>query len=131
MIKTLVLARANFCGDRLPPFLSIVEDGVDVEDNSTEWIHTVLDHLTDLELGVTHFFHDRAVPNFSHTPYRAAIAGSLVATSFARSRRTLACFQVASSCIFPSIITAPVPSGIAAKIFSANFTSATSGEKTR
>ena len=30
---------------------------------------------------------------------------------------TLACFQVASSCILPSIITAPLPSGMAARIF--------------
>src|SRR5438105_1644365 len=56
---------------------------------------------------------------------------SLAATMVARSTRTLACFQVASSCILPSIMTAPAPSGMAAKIFSANFTSATSGENTR
>ena len=30
---------------------------------------------------------------------------------------TRACFQVASSCILPSIMTAPDPSGIAARIF--------------
>ena len=40
----------------------------------------------------------------------AAIAGSFAATCFARSTITLACFQVASSCILPSIITAPRPS---------------------
>ena len=44
---------------------------------------------------------------------------------------TFACFQVASSCILPSIITAPEPSGIASRIFLANATSAGSGEKHR
>ena len=42
---------------------------------------------------------------------------SSCATSSARSTMTLACFQVASSCILPSIMTAPVPSGIASRIF--------------
>ncbi len=59
------------------------------------------------------------------------MAGSLLATMRARSTTTLACFQVASSCILPSIMTAPLPSGIAARIFFANATSAGSGEKTR
>ena len=45
-------------------------------------------------------------------------------TSLARSTTTLACFQVASSCILPSIITAPLPSGIASRIFFAKATSA-------
>ncbi len=45
---------------------------------------------------------------------------------------TLACFQVASSCILPSIITAPLPSGIAARILAAKRTSSTgSGLNTR
>ena len=35
------------------------------------------------------------------------MAGSLLATMRARSTTTLACFQVASSCILPSIMTAP------------------------
>src|SRR5215467_2145672 len=67
----------------------------------------------------------------NHNWYNAAIAGSLAATSCARSTTTLACFQVASSCILPSIMTAPLPSGMAARIFFANATSAGSGEKTR
>src|SRR4051794_10161443 len=66
-----------------------------------------------------------------HTPYLSPISSSFPATIRARSTTTLACFQVASSCILPSIMTAPVPFGIAARIFSANFTSATSGENTR
>src|ERR1041385_1578582 len=75
---------------------------------------------------------DNALTAYSHyTPYRSFISASLPATIFARSTTTLACFQVASSCILPSIMTAPEPSGIAARIFSANFTSLTSGEKTR
>jgi hypothetical protein len=68
MIEGLVFARADFGRDRSPPLLGIVEDGVDVEDDATERIHAVLDHLTDLEFGVTHFFHDKAVPYFLHTP---------------------------------------------------------------
>ena len=36
---------------------------------------------------------------------------------------TLACFQVASSCILPSIMTAPVPSGMASRMRLANATS--------
>src|SRR5215470_1835556 len=71
----------------------------------------------------------------SHTtlynPYSVAMAGSLAATRRARSTTTLACFQVASSCLLPSIITAPLPSGMAARIFFANATSAGSGENTR
>ncbi len=44
---------------------------------------------------------------------------------------TLHCFQVASSCILPSIMCTPRPSGIAAMTFFANATSSGSGEKTR
>src|SRR5262249_42538790 len=68
MVKGLVLARADFCRDRLPPFLGIVEDGVDVEDDATERIHAVLDHLTAFDFGVPLFSHDRPVPYFLHTP---------------------------------------------------------------
>ena len=51
--------------------------------------------------------------------------------SLVRSRITFACFQVASSCILPSIIAAPVPSGIAARMRLANATSAASRLNTR
>src|SRR5262245_14773924 len=64
-------------------------------------------------------------------PISPAISGSFAATSRARSTTTLACFQVASSCILPSIMTTPVPSGMASRIFFANATSAGSGENTR
>ena len=43
---------------------------------------------------------------------------------------TLHCFQVASSCILPSIMWTPRPSGIASMTFLANATSSGSGEKT-
>ena len=43
---------------------------------------------------------------------------------------TFDCFQVASSCILPSIMCTPEPSGIASSTFLANRTSSTSGEKT-
>src|SRR5207247_4315920 len=72
----------------------------------------------------------RAAPE-AHKPYRAPIWGSLAATSRARLISTLACFQVASSCILPSIIAAPVPSGMASIIFLAKATSTGSGENTR
>ena len=71
------------------------------------------------------------IGQFRYKPYRAAMVGSLAATRRARSTRTLACFQVASSCIFPSIMTAPLPSGMPLRILWANATSAGSGEKTR
>jgi hypothetical protein len=64
MIKGLVFARADFGGDRLPPFLGVIENRVNVEDHATERVYAVLDHLADLELGVPHFFHDRAVSYF-------------------------------------------------------------------
>ncbi len=44
---------------------------------------------------------------------------------------TLACFQVASSCILPSIITAPLPSGMASRMRLAKATSPASGLNTR
>src|SRR5213079_1043122 len=40
------------------------------------------------------------------------------------------CFQVASSCILPSIMCTPRPSGIASMTFLANSTSSAGGEKT-
>ena len=43
---------------------------------------------------------------------------------------TLHCFQVASSCILPSIMCTPRPSGIASITFLAKRTSSGSGEKT-
>jgi hypothetical protein len=43
---------------------------------------------------------------------------------------TLHCFQVASSCILPSIMCTPRPSGIASITLRANLTSSASGEKT-
>ena len=43
---------------------------------------------------------------------------------------TLHCFQVASSCILPSIMCTPRPSGIASMTLLAKATSSGSGEKT-
>ena len=43
----------------------------------------------------------------------------------------MACFQVASSCILPSIMATPLPSGIASRMRLANSTSFTSGLNTR
>ena len=64
-------------------------------------------------------------------PYARARSGSLAARSFARFTITLHCFQVASSCILPSSMRTPRPSGIASRTRSANFTSSTGGLKTR
>ena len=51
---------------------------------------------------------------------RAASSGSFAASILARLTITLHCFQVASSCILPSSIRTPRPSGIASSTFFAN-----------
>ena len=58
-------------------------------------------------------------------------SGSIAASSSARATITWHCFTEASSSILPSIITAPVPSPIAAITRRACATSSTLGEKTR
>src|ERR1700741_775155 len=153
MIERLVLVRTDFRGDRLVPFVGIVEHRIDVEHDAAERIEAVPDDLADLIFGVANLAHgggqitawaarsckaaivassrERAVFWTVHSPYLAAISGSLAATPRARSTSSLACFQVASSCILPSIITAPEPSGMASLIFLAKATCAGSGEKTR
>src|SRR6185437_7830499 len=57
MIEWLVLARTDFGRNGLPPFVGIVEYRVDIKNYAAERMDAVLDHLTDFELGVTHFFH--------------------------------------------------------------------------
>jgi hypothetical protein len=57
MIERLILPRTNFSGDRLPPFLGIIEHGIDIENNAAKRIQAVFDHLADLEFGVAHFIH--------------------------------------------------------------------------
>src|SRR5436305_96774 len=63
-------------------------------------------------------------------PYASARSGSFSASISASETITLHCFQVASSCILPSIMCTPRPSGIASSTFFAKSTSSTGGEKT-
>jgi hypothetical protein len=44
-------------GDRLQPFVRVAEHRINVKDDATKRMHTVLDHLTDLELRLPHFVH--------------------------------------------------------------------------
>src|SRR4029077_7745519 len=153
VIERLVLMRSDFRGDRLVPFVGIVEHRIELEHHAAERIEAVPDDLADLIFGVANLAHGSgqitacaassckaaivanagvpAVHRPFHNPYLAARYGSFAGTSRAKCDSTLACFQVASSCILPSIITAPEPSGMAAMIFLAKATSAGSGENTR
>src|SRR5262249_8489465 len=75
----------------------------------------------------------QAVPEgFAQTciSYSFASSGSFFASISARLTITLHCFQVASSCILPSIMWTPRPSGIASSTFLANLTSSGGGLKT-
>ena len=63
-------------------------------------------------------------------PYASARSASLRESISARSTITRHCFHVASSCILPSIMCTPRPSGIASMTLRANATSSGSGEKT-
>src|SRR5437763_5809930 len=65
-----------------------------------------------------------------HRSYAFASSGSFSASISARETMTLDCFQVASSCILPSIMCTPRPSGIASSTFFANLTSSGGGLKT-
>src|SRR3984893_16050232 len=57
MVERLVLERANLRGDRLVPFLSIVELGIDIEHDGAKRKQAVANHLTDLEFGVARLAH--------------------------------------------------------------------------
>ena len=50
VIVGLVLVRAHLLGDRQPPFLGVVELGIDVEDDAAERIEAVAHDLADREL---------------------------------------------------------------------------------
>ena len=58
MIEGLILPRPDLGRDGLPPFLRVVEDRIDVEDDAAERIKAVFYHLSDLEFGFAHFVHD-------------------------------------------------------------------------
>src|SRR5262249_10835866 len=63
-------------------------------------------------------------------PYAVFSSGSLAASIWATFTITLHCFQVASSCILPSIMWTPRPSGMASSTFFAKRTSSAGGLKT-
>jgi len=58
VVEGLVLAGADFFGDRQPPFLGVRERRVDVEDHTPERQNPVADHLADHEFGESSI-HDR------------------------------------------------------------------------
>ena len=58
MVERLVAPGADFFRDRGPPFLSVGEFRIDVEDHASERKQPVLDHLADAELGESHV-HDK------------------------------------------------------------------------
>src|SRR5579864_5895596 len=60
MVERLVLVRTDFRGDRLVPFVGIVEYRIDVEHDAAERIEAVPDDLADLIFGVANLVHDSA-----------------------------------------------------------------------
>src|SRR5580704_9874615 len=75
MIERLVLARPHLGGDRLVPFLGIVEHRIDVEYDTAERIKPVPHHLADLVLRVSNLFHHSThfspLPRWSGNDYAA------------------------------------------------------------
>src|ERR1700691_3704522 len=57
MVEGLVLVRTDLRRDRLVPFLGVVEDGIDVEDNAAERKQAVPDYLADLKFGAPKVIH--------------------------------------------------------------------------
>ena len=57
MVVWLVLGRPNSLRDRQPPFLGVVEFGIDIENNTAERKHAVADDLADLVFGGTDTSH--------------------------------------------------------------------------
>src|SRR6185295_6878375 len=60
VIKRLILVGTYVGGDRLQPFLGVVEHRIDIENDAAERMHAVLHHLTNLELGFSHLVHSGA-----------------------------------------------------------------------
>src|ERR1700722_5732757 len=60
MIERLVLLRTDFRGDRLVPFVGIVEHRIDVEHDAAKRIEAVPDHLAELIFGVANLAHGSA-----------------------------------------------------------------------
>src|SRR5262245_29499165 len=57
VVERLVLARANLGRDRLPPLLGIVEDRINVEDETAEIMDAMADNLAHPVLGVHDLSH--------------------------------------------------------------------------
>src|SRR5215813_7220075 len=144
VIERLIFRGADLLRYRQPPFLCIAKYGVDVENNSAKREESMLHNLPDRIFRAPLLRHRipriisyvKQQPALSKLPWYPDFrhyeeAPSFAATRSSKSTMTLACFQVASSCIFPSTITAPVPSGIASRMRLAKAASAGSGVNTR
>src|ERR1700680_1552291 len=59
MIEWLILAGSDLGRDRKPPFLGIVERGIDIEDHASERVEPMPDHLADLEFGSSRLEHEQ------------------------------------------------------------------------
>src|ERR1700733_14908846 len=77
MIERLILVRTNFRGDRLVPFVGIVEHRIDVEHDAAERIEAVPDDLADLIFGVANLAHGSGqITAFAAQSCKAAIVAS-------------------------------------------------------
>jgi hypothetical protein len=54
VVKRLILARAHFLGDRLIPFIGIVEDRVDIKHDTAKIKKAVADNRTNTKIGRRH-----------------------------------------------------------------------------
>jgi hypothetical protein len=57
MIERLIFVWADLRRDRLVPFLGVVEDGIDIEDDTAKRKQAVFDHLADLKFGDPELIH--------------------------------------------------------------------------
>src|SRR3984893_15922645 len=83
MIERLVFMRTDFRGDRLVPFVGIVEYRIDVEDDAAERIEAVPDDLADLIFGVANLAHGSAqITACAASSCKTAIVASAGPASF-------------------------------------------------
>src|ERR1700730_13388994 len=83
MIERLVFMRTDFRGDRLVPFVGIVEHRIDVEHDAAERIEAVPDDLAELIFGVANLAHGSAqITACAARSCKAAIVASAGAGGF-------------------------------------------------
>src|ERR1700726_784517 len=83
MIERLVLVRTDFRGDRLVPFVGVVEHRIDVEDDAAERIEAVPDDLAELIFGVANLAHGGGqITACAAQSCKAAIVASARASGF-------------------------------------------------